>query len=588
MNNRRWFHPNITGREAEHLLLTKGVDGSFLCRPSESIAGDFSLSVRRGDKVTHIKIHNSGECYDLYGGEKFASLTELIQHYLEKSETLREKTGEIIELKSPLHCIDPTTERWFHESLTGKDAESLLLEKNASVGSFLVRESQTSGDFVLSVRVEDREKEAKFDIGGGEMFNSLCELVEYYRLSPMVETGGKVIFLKTPYNTTRISRSLLSERIKELNQAGNQEDKNGKKGFLEEFEQLGQQEFKEISREDGKKSCNKSKNRYKNILPYNRTSVILTDGTGEDGDDYINANYIRASACLATAGDIWLPNDSSNDPDRLSTTYAEEEPAYIATQGCLTNTITDFWRMVWNENSRVIIMTTKDSERGKKKCAIYWPKNVNEKMEREAKSGNIIIELIQVEENDFYITRLMRITKCGFTEARFIHQFQFKAWPDHGTPQDPGRVLDLLTKVDEAKARYPRTGPIIVHCSAGIGRTGTFIAIHILIKQIEDGAEAIDIQKTILALRAQRSGMVQTEAQYKFVYKALEHHIDVISVKDQAHKAAKEAGREYHNVQYKANEAGLSRLDDRRFKSTLTPPPSVPRRIPPIPPQTVD
>lgn len=147
--------------------------------------------------------------------------------------------------------------------------------------------------------------------------------------------------------------------------------------------------------------------------------------------------------------------------------------------------------------------------------------------------------------------------------------------------------MDLLTKVDEVKLKYPDSGPIIVHCSAGIGRTGTFIAIHILIKLIDEGAEAIDIQKTVLALRAQRSGMVQTEAQYKFVYKALEYHIDVSSVKNQAHKAAKEAGREYHNVQYKGTEASLPRLDDRRFKSTLTqPPPSVPRRIPPVPPQT--
>lgn len=75
--------------------------------------------------------------------------------------------------------------------------------------------------------------------------------------------------------------------------------------------------------------------------------------------------YIKASACAATAGDFWVPNENSNDPDKISSAYADEKPSYIATQGCLTNTITDFWRMVWNENSRVIVMTTKDSERGK-------------------------------------------------------------------------------------------------------------------------------------------------------------------------------------------------------------------------------
>ncbi|NXC60583.1 PTN11 phosphatase, partial [Aleadryas rufinucha] len=107
----RWFHPNISGIEAEKLLLTRGVHGSFLARPSKSNPGDFTLSVRRNEEVTHIKIQNTGDYYDLYGGEKFATLAELVQHYTEQQGLLRERNSAVIELKYPLNCQDPTSER---------------------------------------------------------------------------------------------------------------------------------------------------------------------------------------------------------------------------------------------------------------------------------------------------------------------------------------------------------------------------------------------------------------------------------------------------------------------------------------------
>ncbi|KAE8743012.1 hypothetical protein FOCC_FOCC011388, partial [Frankliniella occidentalis] len=105
---RGWFHPNISGVDAEVLLMERGRDGSFLARPSRSTAGDFTLSVRRNGVVTHIKIQNTGDFYDLYGGEKFATLSELVQFHMET--TLREKNGDVIELKYPLNSADPTTE----------------------------------------------------------------------------------------------------------------------------------------------------------------------------------------------------------------------------------------------------------------------------------------------------------------------------------------------------------------------------------------------------------------------------------------------------------------------------------------------
>ncbi|KAI8120618.1 Tyrosine-protein phosphatase corkscrew [Lucilia cuprina] len=105
-----WFHPTISGIGAEKLLLEQGFDGSFLARLSSSNPGAFTLSVRRGQEVTHIKIQNNGDFFDLYGGEKFATLPELVQYYMENGE-LKEKNGQVIELKQPLICAEPTTER---------------------------------------------------------------------------------------------------------------------------------------------------------------------------------------------------------------------------------------------------------------------------------------------------------------------------------------------------------------------------------------------------------------------------------------------------------------------------------------------
>uniref|UniRef100_A0A3P9MHF7 protein-tyrosine-phosphatase n=1 Tax=Oryzias latipes TaxID=8090 RepID=A0A3P9MHF7_ORYLA len=387
----RWFHPNITGVEAENLLLTRGVDGSFLARPSKSNPGDFTLSVRRNGAVTHIKIQNTGDFYDLYGGEKFATLAELVQYYMEHHGQLKEKNGDVIELKYPLNCADPTSERWFHGHLSGREAEKLLTEKGKN-GSFLVRESQSHpGDFVLSVRTGDDKTDSnrppsrlplgdmqsggcccrvhvftvtlfqhdlKYDVGGGEKFDSLTDLVEHYKKNPMVETLGTVLQLKQPLNTTRINAAEIESRVRELSKLAEATDKV-KQGFWEEFETLQQQECKLLySRKEGQRAENKNKNRYKNILPFDHTRVVLNDGDpNEPGSDYINANIIMVSLPPAV---------------RLCGSVCK---SYIATQGCLQNTISDFWRMVFQENSRVIVMTTKEVERGKvstaNKSSIY-------------------------------------------------------------------------------------------------------------------------------------------------------------------------------------------------------------------------
>lgn len=235
----RWFHPNIFRVDAERLLMER-MDGSFLARPSKSHPGDFTLSVRRNGQVTHIKIQNTGDFYDLYGGEKFATLAELVQYYTENMGQLRERHGEFIELKYPVISQDPTSERWFHGPLSAKDADKLLGEKGKN-GSFLVRQSQSKpGDYVLSVRTEAdktthvmirRCEDGRYDVGGGERFDNLTDLVEHYKRNPMVETTGTVVHLRAPFNATKIAASTIGNRVKILS-----EENYGKAGFWEEFE----------------------------------------------------------------------------------------------------------------------------------------------------------------------------------------------------------------------------------------------------------------------------------------------------------------------------------------------------------------
>uniref|UniRef100_A0A6I8NKF1 Tyrosine-protein phosphatase non-receptor type n=1 Tax=Ornithorhynchus anatinus TaxID=9258 RepID=A0A6I8NKF1_ORNAN len=509
MTSRRWFHPNINGIEAEKLLLTRGGHGSFLARPSKSSLGDFTLSVRRNEEVTHIKIQNTGDYYDLYGGEKFATLAELVQYYTEQQGLLREKNGDVIELKFPLNCQDPTSERWYHGHLFGKEAEKLLTEKGKA-GSFLVRESQSKpGDFVLSVLThEDRtdtgdrkarvthvmirfQADGKYDVGGGERFDTLTDLVEHYKKNPMVEKSGAVVHLKQPFNATRINAANIENRVKELNKTADQSEK-AKQGFWEEFEMLQQQECKLLyPRKEGQRPENKAKNRYKNILPFDTTRVTLQEVDHRvPGADYINANYIQ------------------------------------------------------------------------NKCFRYWPDRDSSK-----EFGCICVRNTEEREAQGYLLRELEIRRTDREEQpRKVKHYQYFSWPDHGVPTEPGGVLSFLDQVNRAQRGYVNTGPIIVHCSAGIGRTGTIIVIDILVDVIHrQGLDCdIDIPKTIQMVRRQRSGMVQTEAQYKFVYMALQQFIETERKRLEEEQRSKRKEREYLNIRYQP-------LDRARGKGNLPP-----------------
>lgn len=718
--------------------MERGFDGSYLTRPSNSNPGAFTLSVRRKDEVTHIKIQNQGDFYDLFGGEKFATLAELVHYYTKNHEELKEKNGQVICLKYPLYNEDITTERWFHGNITSKVAESLLMEKGRS-GSFLVRESTRSpGDYVFSIKsnensvthVKIHSQDNKFDVGGGEKFHSLPSLVEHYKMNPMVEVSGSVLHLKQPLNATRIMASAISNRFMEL-------DKShvNKAGFCEEFERLNIEESRSIhNRQVGNRIENRCKNRYKNIRPTDETRVVLTDADRNiPGSDYINANFI------------------------YSEIDGELRKSYIATQSCLPNTVKDFWRMVWCHDCRIIVMVTKLVEKGKGKCTKYWDEGTvthtipdgtlkvtrlntekfpdyelrefeltkttcdnntnkhhpnyntnnnfylysfnNNRYRRDSnfsydtKDSSIgdlsfdNISLSTINDNSTFMTSLSDINSLNSesvadarsqnwpftqdppstlpsspsqsslysatstqplippksekdpatdhqrvpinppqnapsatnpqshnfqpppslnhsqnqpstqplnadslppppqppphtlspppptpnslpphppqphslpppphhnTERRVIYHYQFTSWPDTFVPKDPGPVLSLLQDVHDRQDSIDNPGPIVVHCSAGIGRTGTLIVIDLIRNQIRyQGLNCdIDIPRAIVKARSYRSGLVQSESQYRFIYQAVCHYVQTISLMIQDRHKNQRLGHDYHNIRY--------------------------------------
>ncbi|MEQ2213516.1 protein tyrosine phosphatase, non-receptor type 11 [Xenoophorus captivus] len=204
--------------------------------------------------------------------------------------------------------------------------------------------------------------------------------------------------------------------------------------------------------------------------------------------------------------------------------------------------------MVFQENSRVIVMTTKEVERGKSKCVKYWPE-----MSALKEYGAMRVRNVREANAHDYILRELKLSKVGQGNTeRTVWQYHFRTWPDHGVPTDPGGVLDFLEEVNLKQESILDAGPITVHCSAGIGRTGTFIVIDILIDVIrEKGVDCdIDVPKTIQMVRSQRSGMVQTEAQYRFIYMAVQHYIETLQRRIEEEQKSKIKGREYTNIKY--------------------------------------
>ncbi|XP_073693105.1 receptor-type tyrosine-protein phosphatase eta [Garra rufa] len=251
-------------------------------------------------------------------------------------------------------------------------------------------------------------------------------------------------------------------------------------GFAEEFEDLrpvGINQPKTVALAPE----NKTKNRYNNVLPYDSSRVKLSV-LSSPFDDYINASY--------------MPGYSS-------------KKEFIAAQGPLPCTVNDFWRLIWEKNIHTIVMLTKCNEQGRVKCEEYWPADTKH-------FNNLIVANISEIPLEDWTLRDFEVKNVKTAESRSVRHFHFTAWPDHGVPETTELLINFRHLVREHMDQYSRHSPTLVHCSAGVGRTGTFIAIDRLIFQIErDGV--VDVYGIIHDLRMHRPLMVQTEDQYVFL-----------------------------------------------------------------------
>ncbi|CAH2003519.1 unnamed protein product [Acanthoscelides obtectus] len=335
-----------------------------------------------------------------------------------------------------------------------------------------------------------------FLTGLGYLIYKRCFRAPYYYLDSPQCTPAPLDWNEPPTDPEAEAEYTGPIAVKDFPQHVQRLHSDGDIGFSKQYEAIQNDAVNDAnSSEHSQHPDNKPKNRYLNIIAYDHSRVRLLTLPEQKVSTYINANYI----------------------DGFQVTRA-----YIGTQGPLPSTFDCFWRMIWEQRVTIIVMITNLVERGRRKCDMYWPKEGTETY------GLIEVRISKEEVTATYTVRTLVLTHLrvrlkGNHAEKTVYQYHYTNWPDHGTPDHPLPVIHFIKK--SSAANPPNGGPIVVHCSAGVGRTGTYIVLDAMLKQIRARGE-VNIFGFLKHIRAQRNFLVQTEEQYIFIHDALVEAIE--------------------------------------------------------------
>ncbi|XP_049607472.1 tyrosine-protein phosphatase non-receptor type 2 [Syngnathus scovelli] len=258
---------------------------------------------------------------------------------------------------------------------------------------------------------------------------------------------------------------------------------------------------------------NRSRNRYRDVSPFDHSRVKLKNAD----NDYINASLV---------------------------VMEEAQRRYILTQGPLRNTCGHFWLMIWEQKTKAIVMLNRVIEKGSEKCAQYWP--VTEEREMAFRDTRFLVTRLSEDVKSCYTTRVLELQNISTGEKREIHHFHYTSWPDFGVPESPASFLNFLLKVRESGALGADNGPAVVHCSAGIGRSGTFSLVDTCLVLMDRRKEEspLDIRRILLDMRKYRMGLIQTPDQLRFSFMAVLEGAKCIMGDSSAQTQWRESARE--------------------------------------------
>lgn len=302
---------------------------------------------------------------------------------------------------------------------------------------------------------------------------------------------------------------------------------------------------------------NRQLNRYRDVLPYDHSRIILKKGS----PDYINANLVEIS--------------------RLN-------KKYILTQGPLPNTAKHFWQMIWEQKTKAVIMLNRVVEKNQIKCYQYWPCGEEHGHVGQLEFGNFRIYYRQELRNEYFTIRSLELENISTGETRPIYHFHYLTWPDFGVPTSPATFLAFLFEVRKTGVMSADIGPCVIHCSAGIGRSGTFVMVDSILTEVErmGNLDQIDIKAMLLEIRQYRVGLIQTPDQLRFTYLAILEGVRVLmpSVYQKAenHHIHSQTSAESGRRDSKAVAYERDKKDHEEEEEEESPPPVPPRQRPEV------